>query len=405
MEQEILNGYHNEQDNNWAYGSIKTVNAAFPQLSRKQVKNVLHKMDVYTRFYPYRKSKLFTPYYVRGKRQLLQSDICYMGQQYADQNDGYIKLLVVIDVFTKYVWLRKMKSIEAEFMVKAFEDIIKQMKDKPIAIQTDKGKEFDNQHMKQLFNKYQIKHYYATSDRKAAVAERVNLTLQQKLYKMMISKKTNRWIDLLPGVLKLYHNSRHRTIKMTPNEAEKDENQNRLREIHEIKWKTGKEYAKKKITPKFKVGDKVRIAPSNLQKFRRGYHPPWSIPYYFIHKVLTNMKIPRYKLLEYGETEPMNESWFEDELVLFDAQDDQEWDIENWDPEQTRGSGNRKEILVKFYGWPKWEYVKLSSVHHLLKDSSPTHPPAKPPPAKRKPAPRKKGRKTLYNKSGKKKKN
>ena len=47
MEQEILNGYHNEQDNNWAYGSIKTVNAAFPQLSRKQVKNVLHKMDVY----------------------------------------------------------------------------------------------------------------------------------------------------------------------------------------------------------------------------------------------------------------------------------------------------------------------------------------------------------------------
>merc|ERR1711915_531851 len=276
-----------------------------------------------------------------------------------------------------------------------------EMKDKPIAIQTDKGKEFDNQLMKQLFNKYRIKHYYATTDRKAAVAERVNLTLQQKLYKMMIAKKTNRWIDLLPGALKLYHNSHHRTIKMTPNEAEKDENQNLLLEIHETRWKTGKDYPKKKITPKYKVGDKVRIAPSNLQKFRRGYHPPWSIPYYFIHKVLTNMKVPRYKLLEYGETEPMVESWFEDELVHFDSQVDQEWDIETWDPEQTRGSGNRKEILVKFYGWPKWEYVKLTSVHHLMKDSSPTLPPTKPPlpntsskkKTKVKPTPRKKVKK------------
>ena len=367
MEQEILNGYTNERENDWAYGSIKTVHKAFPQLSRQQVKNVLHKMDVYTRFYPYRKKRQFTPYYVRGKRQLLQADICYMGQQYADQNDGFIKLLVVIDVFTKYVWLRKMKSIEAKFMVPAFESILKEMKDsKPIALQTDKGKEFDNRLMKQLFARHRIKHYWATSDRKAAVSERVNLTLQTRLYKIMVSQKTNRWIDLLPGVLDNYHNSRHATIKMTPIEAEQDENQDLLRDIYEAKWKSDKVYARKKLTPKYKVGDKVRIAPSNLQKFRRGYHPPWSIAYYFIHKVLTNMKVPRYKLLEVGETEPMVESWFEDELVLFDAQADQEWDIIDWDPEQTRGSGNRKEILVKFDGWPKWEYVKLSSITHLL---------------------------------------
>ena len=370
MEQEILNGYHNERDNNWAYGSIKTVNEAFPQLSRQQVKNVLDKIDVYTRFYPYRKSKVFSPYYVRGKRQLLQSDICYMGDQYTDQNDGYSKLLVVIDLFTKYVWVRKMKSIKAEFMVKAFKEILKEMKDKPpLAIQTDKGKEYDNKLMKQFFIKYKIKHYWATSDRKASVAERVNLTLQQKLYKMMISKRTNRWIDLLPGALKLYHNARHSTIKMSPQEAERDENQKLLLEIHETRWKTGKDYAKKKLRPKFKVGDKVRIAPSPLHKFRRGYLPPWSIAYYFVHKVLTNMKVPRYKLLEVGEKELMAESWFEDELVLFDAQNEQEWDIIDWDLNDTKGRGNRKEILVKFDGWPKWEYVKLSSVRHLIDNS------------------------------------
>jgi hypothetical protein len=366
MEQEIINGYTNERENDWAYGSIKTVNKAFPQLSRQQVKNVLHKLDVYTRFYPYRKSKLFSPYYVRGKRHLLQADICYMGQQYADQNDGYIKLLVVIDVFTKYVWVRKMKSIEGKFMVKAFEEILNEMKPKPFALQTDKGKEFDNKLMKRVYKKYGIKHYFANSDRKAAVAERVNLTLQQKLNKMMIAKRSNRWIDMIPHALKLYHNTEHSSIKMTPHQAEMSENQNNLREIHANRWKTRKEYPQKKIRPKYKVGDKVRIAPSNLQKFRRGYHPPWSIAYYFIHKVLTNLKVPRYKLLEVGEEKPMSESWFEDELVRFDARDDQEWEIINWDINQIRGRGNRKEILVQFAGWPNWEYVKLSSVKQLL---------------------------------------
>ena len=220
--------------------------------------------------------------------------------------------------------------------------------------------------MKRVYKKYGIKHYFANSDRKAAVAERVNLTLQQKLNKMMIAKRSNRWIDMIPHALKLYHNTEHSSIKMTPHQAEMSENQNNLREIHANRWKTRKEYPQKKIRPKYKVGDKVRIAPSNLQKFRRGYHPPWSIAYYFIHKVLTNLKVPRYKLLEVGEEKPMSESWFEDELVRFDARDDQEWEIINWDINQIRGRGNRKEILVQFAGWPNWEYVKLSSIKHLL---------------------------------------
>ena len=45
-----------------------------------------------------------------------------------------------------------------------------------------------------------------------------------------------------------------------------------------------------------------------------------------------------YKRLEVGEEEPMAELWFEDELVLFDVQDDQEWTIINWDANQTRGN-------------------------------------------------------------------
>ena len=52
------------------------------------------------------------------------------------------------------------------------------------------------------------------------------------LNKMMIAKRSNRWIDMIPHALKLYHNTEHSSIKMTPHQAEMSENQNNLREIH-----------------------------------------------------------------------------------------------------------------------------------------------------------------------------
>ena len=361
-QQQILDGYDNV-NNNWAFGSIATVHKAFPQLSRNQVKEALAQNDIYTRFHPYRKSKDFIPYYVREKRYLIQADICYMGKEYAAKNDKMYHLLVVIDLFTKFVWLKPLHSLQFVHVVPAMREILISMKPHlPRYLQTDRGKEFTNEHFKSLMNEFNILHYYATSDRKAAVVERVNLTLQKILQKMMEARNDTQWSKWIPELLHLYHNQEHRTIKMTPIEAEQPENQDILRETYEANWRR-RDTKKKK--PKFKVGDTVRISASNLQQFRRGYHAPMSVEYFFVDKVLTNFHIPRYKLREHNKNKPMSENFWEDEMVLYNPPADKEWIIENINWKDTKNKGARKMVLVKYYGFPDWEYVLASSIKDL----------------------------------------
>lgn len=61
--------------------------------------------------------------------------------KFAKYNDGYRYIFVVIDVFSKYLWLRKLKDKKGESVANAFETIFKEGR-KPYKIRTDKGQEF-----------------------------------------------------------------------------------------------------------------------------------------------------------------------------------------------------------------------------------------------------------------------
>ena len=62
-------------------------------------------------------------------------------QHYAKYNDGYKYLLAVIDVFSKYGWMRPLKSKSGLEVAAALKDIIKEGR-KPELVWSDKGKEF-----------------------------------------------------------------------------------------------------------------------------------------------------------------------------------------------------------------------------------------------------------------------
>ena len=55
----------------------------------------------------------------------------------------------------------------------------------PVKLQTDQGKEFYNQHVKQLLDQYGIHHYSTQGEPKAIVAKRFNHTLKELTYKYM----------------------------------------------------------------------------------------------------------------------------------------------------------------------------------------------------------------------------
>ena len=61
-------------------------------------------------------------------------------------------LLVVIDVFSKYVWVREMKSKTARSLLEAFDSILSEGR-KPEKLRTDKGTEFLKESFQQCLKK------------------------------------------------------------------------------------------------------------------------------------------------------------------------------------------------------------------------------------------------------------
>ena len=86
-----------------------------------------------------------------------------------------------------------------------------------------------------------------------------------------------KWVDILPSVLKKYNNTEHSTINMKPNEAKDKKNHFEVwLNIHN-KSNFARKY------PPLKVGDNVRVYIKKKTGFTKGYDPKFSKE---IYKVL-----------------------------------------------------------------------------------------------------------------------
>ena len=66
-------------------------------------------------------------------------------QDVTKENDGVNYLLVVIDVFSKYVWVRPMKNKTVHSLLEAFDSVLSKGR-KPEKLRTDKGTGFLTNH-------------------------------------------------------------------------------------------------------------------------------------------------------------------------------------------------------------------------------------------------------------------
>ena len=90
--------------------------------------------------------------------------------KFAKSNQGVRFILVVIDVFSKYLWLRPLKDKKGTSIVEAFESIFKEGR-KPERIRTDKGQEFRAKVVESVLKSKSIRHMFAESDVKASISE------------------------------------------------------------------------------------------------------------------------------------------------------------------------------------------------------------------------------------------
>ena len=136
-----------------------------------------------------------------------------------EYNDGYTFLVVCIDTFRKYVWIRPLKKKTGKGTVEAFTDIVSNDERTPKYLRYDQGTEFTNRQFQQLLKSMNITGYEAINDTKAAIVERVTRTVKNKMYRYFTAENTFRYMDVLQDLVESYNNTYHRSIGMKPSQV------------------------------------------------------------------------------------------------------------------------------------------------------------------------------------------
>lgn len=238
---------------------------------------------------------------IKGLHDLFQADLVEM-IPFARVNKGFRYILIVINVFSKYVWAIPVKRKTGGEVTAAMDSILATTTP-PSNLQTDNGKEFFNRQFQSLMKKYNINHYASFSTTKASIAERVNRTLKNMMWKNFSLQRNKKWLPLLPKVVMQYNSRVHRTTGYKP----KDVNEKNEQEI----LKNSYTYRKVLDVGSFAVGDKVRIS-KHRELFTKGYTPNWSNEIFIIAKVQNTNPVTY--LLKDLEGEDISGGFYELEL-------------------------------------------------------------------------------------------
>ncbi len=277
----------------------QAVKDRFPDVTRLKVNQFLKSQDSYTLHKTIRKPRKYRRTLVFAPRDLWQIDLLDM-QKFARENQGFRYICVIIDCFSKFVWIKPLKNKTGKATVKALALLL--MNERPKHIQADEGSEFFNRDVTRMLEAFGPKLYHSYSDKKAAIVERVQRTIRQRLGRLFTHQNNHNWIDHIQEIIDSYNNSYHRSIKMKPADV-------RQEHVANIFARLFPEEAIKK--PRFNVGDRVRITAKRtfLQK---EYKKGWTDEIFVINRVQQTKPITY--ILEDESKEVLTGGFYAEEL-------------------------------------------------------------------------------------------
>ena len=359
-EEEILNNYHNPGHPTAFAGVDKVVRYYDGRVSQDAIVRALESSDTYTRHREYKQPKHYNPYYVYALREQVQADLIDV-RELAAHNDGTKYLLLIIDLFSRRVWMYPLKNksaIVTRDAIRTWLNSLGRRKCKIFA--SDYGTEFRNVYVRDLFREHNVVQQFKSGTSKASYAERANKSLQVLLYKYLTNSQSFRYIDKLESIVNSYNNRPHRSLdNITPHEADKPRSEQWvsgvLRRLH------AERRAKALKRPKFKVGDTVRIKllTKKISGDSRAYVPQFKGEYFTIVGVKTNMMVPMYKIKSQDTNEIISDSFYGEELQRVTGNI---YKIER--VIRSRGRGRNRQHFVKwmFFGPQHNSWVRASDV-------------------------------------------
>ena len=239
------------------------------KLSLRKIKLWLQKQDAYSLHRParyrFKRLKVITS----GIDDLWDADLADVSNL-ARYNQGIRFLLIVIDVFTRFLWVVPLEDKSSKTVMTAFTEVFSGGR-RPNSIRCDKGSEFTNRWLKAFMKKTGVYLFFTKNEVKANYAERVIRTLKTMMFRYFTHNQTYKYTDVLADLVKNYNNRPHGSLGgSAPDEVD--------RTNEAVIWKKmyvdTQRHSRTKAY-KFKVGSMVRISHVKYT-FQRDYQEKWT---------------------------------------------------------------------------------------------------------------------------------
>nr|XP_012216150.1 PREDICTED: uncharacterized protein LOC105668351 [Linepithema humile] len=318
-------------------------------LPHNNVERWLKAQDAYTLHRPLRRKFPRMHYNVTNIDDLWEADLIEL-RNLKSYNEGYSYLLVIIDVLSKYVWVEPLHDKTSNSVMRAFQNVLSRSNSRaPVYLQTDKGKEFVGRSLQKFLEENDIRFHVARNpDVKAAIVERFNRTLKERMWRYFTHKNTRRYIDVLQNIVNAYNHTRHSSTRMQPYAVTR-ENARIARENITRRWRSNGEANEKRRKAKYHVGDHVRISRAKVV-FEKGYEARWSEEIFRIYRILDWRKPRVYELSDLAG-EVIDGIFYKQELARVEKNlQEEEFIVDR--VIRSRGRGNNKQVLVSWRGYP-----------------------------------------------------
>lgn len=265
-------------------GDVKKLADAV-KLPVSTVRTWLRSQPPYTKYKSARKTFARNPVFVQGVNQQLDVDLVSV-IPLAVFNSGYRYWLTAVDVLSKYARVVPIKDKGGATVARALKKILD--KAKVARIRTDLGREFLNRHVQRLLSDKGVIHIRTYNSTKACVVERFHRTLRAKLWRYFDMANSQRYVEVLPKLVRGYNKTVHSSTKMKPAEVS-SRNQHRawnnlyghLLEQRRLWRKKGKPLR----TTDLRVGDLVRLSKAK-HAFETGYVHQWTSEIFTVHEII-----------------------------------------------------------------------------------------------------------------------
>lgn len=353
QKQKVLEQLFNDDSNTIGKGVVafyKYVISKYINITRNDVNEFLATKGYYQMSQSITK-RINKPIIAKFPNQMWGIDLIDLNE-YISSNKNWRYIMTVVDIFSRKVFLNKLKLKEAINTATAFEEITNKLNVTPKYLLSDNGTEWLGE-FSQMCEEKDIKQNFTRSYSPEAngVVERMNKEIRKIIKAFFIRNNNQVWYDILDKVEENKNSTFNSTVKNAPNEiwtADKEEiprvlpatlaNNPKLKARLSLVKKAIQKIKKFKEEDNFQVGDIVRVKMSsifaNVRKLvKDGNTKQIAVNYtpelFIVRKVI----VPRNRILERkryvlenadGKVLSKNntaQQFYASELLLFEGED------------------------------------------------------------------------------------